>query len=129
MIARQHIVALAAAPLFGIAAVTGSGLLMAEEPVRPAPWPTAERPAYPESPSHGAVDGNGSVIPCRCRFQGQEFRVGEEVCMSTPSGVLLARCDLMQNNTSWVPTHTPCTVSRGPDTLPDREGRSQIKKA
>ena len=75
------------------------------------------------------VDGNGRVIPCRCRFGGQEFRVGEEVCMSTPSGVVLARCDLLQNNTSWVPMHTPCTVSLGPDGVPHRGGRLRARKA
>ncbi len=34
--------------------------------------------------------------------------------MATPEGEMLARCDLMLNNTSWVPTTTPCTVSLAP---------------
>jgi hypothetical protein len=80
------------------------------------PWPSADKPAYPTSPYHGVLDGNGQVIPCRCRFQEHEFRVGEEVCMSTHVGVVIARCDLLQNNTSWVPTGTPCTISRAPGT-------------
>ena len=78
------------------------------------PWPSADQPAYPTSPYHGMINGDGQVIPCRCRFQGHEFRVGEEVCMSTHLGVVMTRCDLMQNNTSWVPTARACTISRAP---------------
>jgi hypothetical protein len=76
------------------------------------PWPSADQPAYPTSPFHGVTDGNGQIIACRCRFKGRQFRVGELVCMSTHIGVVMARCDLMLNNTSWVPTSTPCTISR-----------------
>jgi hypothetical protein len=32
--------------------------------------------------------------------------------MSTHLGVQLARCDLVLNNTSWIPTGVPCTMSR-----------------
>jgi hypothetical protein len=78
------------------------------------PRPTADKPAYPTSPFHGVLDGNGQVIPCRCRFQGREFRLGEQVCMSTHLGTVLTRCDLDQNNTSWIPTPTPCTTSQTP---------------
>lgn len=86
----------------------------ADETPQAKPWPTADRPAWPTSPYHGVTDGNGQIIPCRCRFQDMEYRLGDEVCMSTPVGVVMTRCDLMQNNTSWVPTATPCTVSRAP---------------
>lgn len=78
---------------------------------RSVPWPPAELPAYPSSPFHGVVDGNGQTIPCRCRFQGRQYHLGETVCMSTHVGIVIARCDLMLNNTSWVPTPTPCTLS------------------
>jgi hypothetical protein len=75
---------------------------------------TAPAPAYEGSPFHGARDGNGRIIPCRCRFQGREFRLGELVCMATHVGTVITRCDLLQNNTSWVPTGTACTISRAP---------------
>lgn len=68
-------------------------------------------PRYPTSPHHGARDGEGRVIPCRCRFGGREFRLGEVVCMSTHVGTVLARCDLIDNTTSWMPSATPCEVS------------------
>jgi hypothetical protein len=87
---------------------------LGQDGVRTVQWPTADRPAYPSSPYHGAIDGDGRVIPCRCRFQGREFRLGELACMSTPTGTVLTRCDLLMNNTSWVPTETPCTVSQAP---------------
>ena len=75
--------------------------------VPPAAWPT--------SPFHGVISGaTGEPIPCRCRFKGGEVKLGETVCMETPLGVQLARCDLFLNNTSWVPLGVACTLSRRP---------------
>lgn len=71
-------------------------------------------PAYLTSPYHGVTDGDGRIIPCRCRFDGREFRLGDQVCMSTHLGIVMARCDLMLNNTSWIPTETACTISLAP---------------
>jgi hypothetical protein len=69
-------------------------------------------PAWPTSPYHGAISGaTGEPIPCRCRFRGNAYRLGDTVCMTTHLGVQLARCDLFLNNTSWVPTGVPCTMS------------------
>jgi hypothetical protein len=70
-------------------------------------------PAWPTSPFRGVISGaTGEPIPCRCRFKGSAYRLGDTVCMATPQGVQLARCDLFLNNTSWVPTGVPCTMSR-----------------
>lgn len=75
--------------------------------------PGVPPPAWPTSPFHGVPSGDtGEPIPCRCRFNGSEFRLGDTVCMRTHLGVQLARCDLMLNNTSWVPIGVPCTMSR-----------------
>jgi hypothetical protein len=72
--------------------------------VPPAAWST--------SPFHGVISGaTGEPIPCRCRFKGGEAKLGETVCMETPLGVQLARCDLFLNNTSWVPLGVACTLS------------------
>ena len=69
-------------------------------------------PAWPTSPFHGVISGaTGEPIPCRCRFQGTAYRLGDTVCMSTHLGVQLARCDLFMNNTSWIPIGVPCTMS------------------
>jgi hypothetical protein len=74
---------------------------------------TVPPPAWPSSPFHGVISGaTGAPIPCRCRFQGNAYRLGDTVCMQTHLGVQLARCDLYINNTSWVPTGVPCIMSR-----------------
>jgi hypothetical protein len=79
----------------------------------PAAWPT--------SPFHGVISGaTGEPIPCRCRHQGSAYRLGDTVCMSTHLGVQLARCDLVLNNTSWIPTGVPCTMSSLPSHLAER---------
>jgi hypothetical protein len=69
-------------------------------------------PGWPTSPFHGVIDGaTGLPIPCLCRYQGVAYRLGDTVCMSTHLGRQLTRCDLFLNNTSWVPTGVPCTMS------------------
>ncbi len=73
-----------------------------------------DTPNYLTSPYHGVTDGNGNIIPCRCRFRGEQLQLGTMVCMETQFGTVLARCDLMDNNTSWIPTRTPCVMSRLP---------------
>ncbi len=73
--------------------------------------PGAASPNYLTSPYHGMRDGDGRIIPCRCRFDGRDFRVGEAVCMNTHMGTVIARCDLQLNNTSWIATGTPCELS------------------
>jgi len=76
-------------------------------------------PAWPTSPYHGVISGaTGEPIPCRCRFRGNAYRLGDTVCMTTHLGVQLARCDLFLNNTSWVPTGVPCTMSLLPRRRP-----------
>lgn len=70
----------------------------------------AER--WRSSPYHGVVNpATGQPIPCRCRFGGIAYRLGTIVCMSTHVGVVLARCDLLDNITTWVPSREPCTIS------------------
>jgi hypothetical protein len=70
-------------------------------------------PAWPTSPFHGVISGaTGEPIPCRCRYRDSDFKLGATVCMNTHLGVQLARCDLMLNNTSWVPIGVPCTISQ-----------------
>ena len=78
----------------------------------PAPGSGPPPPAWPSSPFHGVIDGaTGQPIPCLCRYQGAAYRLGDTVCMTTPLGRQLTRCDLFLNNTSWVPTGVPCTTS------------------
>ena len=97
---------------------------------RSRPAPTSRRAATPgRRPAPGLADlafprrdqwRHGESIPCRCRFQGTDYRLGDTVCMNTHLGVQLARCDLFLNNTSWVPIGVPCTMSRLPTRLARR---------
>ena len=89
-----------------------SGHAEPPSPAAPRDAPAAEN--WRTSPWHGVIDGAGRVIPCRCRFQGREYRLGETVCMQTHLGTVLTRCDLFMNNTSWVPSSEACTVSSAP---------------
>jgi hypothetical protein len=38
---------------------------------------------------------------CTCRGPGVEATIGETVCLKTPAGLRLARCEMVLNNTSW----------------------------
>ena len=80
---------------------------------RPGPAQVSEE-AWKTSPFHGVIDGNGRIIPCLCVYRGKKFRLGETVCMATHLGTVMTRCDLLLNNTSWVPTNEPCTLSVAP---------------
>ena len=58
------------------------------------------------------IDGwTGKPIPCRCRYRGRTYQLGEVVCMKTHLGTRLTRCELVLNNTSWVPTQDSCAIS------------------
>lgn len=52
--------------------------------------------------------------PCTCRAQGQDFQMGDTICMRTPDGSRIARCVMVLNNTSWEPTATPCPQASAP---------------
>ena len=111
--------------------LTGSGIAMlamlatasAQETVPGAPTPgqgAVEAPLglpppnFPNSPHRGVIDGwTGKPIPCRCRFEGKQLELGTIVCMSTHVGTVLTRCDIVGNNTSWVPSRQPCVPKAG----------------
>jgi hypothetical protein len=91
------------------------GPAVAVEPAGGEKGTSAPVEEWRTSPFHGVISGaTGEPIPCRCRFQGTAYRLGDTVCMNTHLGTQLARCDLFLNNTSWVPTGVPCTMSRRP---------------
>ncbi len=50
-------------------------------------------------------------IPCTCRAEGTSFALGAVVCMKTPEGLRLARCERVLNNTSWTPLQAPCPTA------------------
>jgi hypothetical protein len=96
-----------------------------DPPLASIKLPTATEPAWPSSPFHRATSGaTGNPIPCLCRYRDRKYNLGDKVCLQTPNGVMLARCDLFLNNTSWVPTDEACTISwRTPPQSPMSAGR------
>jgi hypothetical protein len=75
--------------------------------------------AWRTSPFHGVPNAaTGLPIPCRCRYQGRDVMLGTQVCMNMPNGTMLARCDLHQNNSTWVPMDIPCTLNSHNRTMP-----------
>jgi hypothetical protein len=105
---RWHITALTSGLFFGLISPVAVAAFAPAAAQTPAP----RQPNWPSSEYHGKIDGNGNPIPCRCLYRGQAHKLGTTVCMNTHIGTVLATCDLVQNNTSWVPTDEPCTVSR-----------------
>ena len=74
----------------------------------------APPPAWLNSPFRDTVDGvTGMPIPHLWRSGGSTFKLGDTVCMNTHLGVQLVCCDLLLNNTSWVPIGVPCHLNSG----------------
>jgi hypothetical protein len=65
--------------------------------------------ASADGPINGSINGS---IPCTCRAEGTSFALGAVVCMKTPDGPQLVRCERVLNNTSWQPTKVPCPTAR-----------------
>ncbi len=61
---------------------------------------------------------------CTCRYDGGMTDLGETVCMKTPGGTRLARCDMALNNTSWTFLDAPCPTA-GLSPAPARRDRAQ----
>ncbi len=98
-----HVTSRAARMILAVALVAAPLPVFAADPPEPA-WKT--------SPFHGVTGGDGNIIPCRCLYKGTAYRLGEKVCMTTHLGTVITECDLIQNNTSWIPSNEPCTTSQ-----------------
>jgi len=73
----------------------------------PPPPIAGTTPYLPDGRTLGA---DGLPIPCRCLANARSFAVGEVVCLSTPRGLYKARCERMQNVTSWIIGDEPCAT-------------------
>lgn len=49
----------------------------------------------------------GKPIPCTCRYQGNDFQQGQQVCIRGEMAV----CGMYLNNTSWKFTKAPCPLA------------------
>jgi hypothetical protein len=45
---------------------------------------------------------------CTCRFPGGSVKEGQSACINTVIGPSLARCEKVQNVTSWKTLNKPC---------------------
>lgn len=48
---------------------------------------------------------------CTCRANGEEVQEGQTICLRTASGMKLARCDMVLNNTSWTFLEQSCPTA------------------
>lgn len=48
---------------------------------------------------------------CTCRAEGRSFELGTTVCLKSPQGLRLARCEMALNNTSWRWLQEGCPVT------------------
>ena len=55
------------------------------------------------------ADGN-----CTCRGNGEDIVEGQTVCLRTASGMKLARCERVLNNTSWKILQSECPTAQLP---------------
>lgn len=51
---------------------------------------------------------------CTCRGNGQDIPEGQTVCLKTASGMKLARCERVLNNTSWKILDSDCPTAALP---------------
>jgi len=117
----RHITRLVTGPVIAMLSMVATASAQETAPGAPAPGQGAAEapegfppPNFPTSPHRGVIDGwTGKPIPCRCRFEGKQLELGTIVCMSTHVGTVLTRCDIVGNNTSWVPSREPCTPKAG----------------
>lgn len=74
---------------------------------------------------------SAAAADCTCRAKGVVAEQGEAVCLATPQGERMARCDKVLNNSSWTFLERPCpapALSSTPDqTSPDRLAAATLK--
>jgi hypothetical protein len=87
-----------------------SGVAVTPATADPLATPTNAPVAQPVGPPLSVVPIQ-TPRPCTCRAQGADFTVGTMVCLATPSGARMARCEMVLNNTSWTFLPTPCPQS------------------
>jgi hypothetical protein len=51
------------------------------------------------------------TVSCTCRYNGENYGLGESICLSSPEGLRMATCEMVLNNTSWQFSDAPCPVT------------------
>ena len=63
---------------------------------------------------------------CTCRFEGNNYHLGDIVCLKSPQGPQLAQCGMVLNNTSWSFTGMGCTISMRQDPMQSRMAAASL---
>ncbi len=58
-----------------------------------------------------AFEASATAHDCQCKAAGKEFKQGDVVCLSLPTGQQLARCSMVLNNSSWEKLQDGCPLS------------------
>lgn len=59
-----------------------------------------------------ALSSISALADCTCRAQGRMFEQGQAVCLATPTGLRVATCGMVLNNSAWEFSQTPCVTSQ-----------------
>ena len=59
-----------------------------------------------------ALSSISALADCTCRAQGRNFEQGQAVCLATPTGLRVATCGMVLNNSAWEFSQTPCVTSQ-----------------
>ncbi|TYC65828.1 hypothetical protein FMN63_26050 [Stappia sp. BW2] len=59
-------------------------------------------------------------ISCTCRYKGEKYGIGESICLKSPSGLRMATCEMVLNNTSWQFSNAPCPLTQNQSPAIDR---------
>jgi hypothetical protein len=62
-------------------------------------------------------------VNCTCRYQGENFGIGESICLKGSDGLKMATCSMVLNNTSWQFSNAPCPLAQL-----DSNGNSDIEE-
>jgi hypothetical protein len=76
---------------------------------------------YSGSSFSGGTSVSAQTVSCTCRYKGQDYGLGESICLKSPEGLRMATCAMVLNNTSWKFSSAPCPLTQWQG---DRTGRS-----
>ncbi|MCV0425880.1 MAG: hypothetical protein K5905_10430 [Roseibium sp.] len=61
--------------------------------------------------------GHAQNISCTCRYQGEDYGLGESICLKSSDGLKMATCEMVLNNTSWQISNAPCPLTHLQDEI------------
>jgi len=82
-------------------------------------------------PSASAQKLTQPDVPCTCRYKGEDYGIGDSICLGSGSGTRVATCSMVLNNTSWKMSNAPCpqALQIPPETPPTQHAAPTLKDA